>query len=213
MSDTKIEHGTHLKMARCPHCGIAKPSLESRWTIDTTADLNRGNAFYSWAVYECTNCHLLVSAMAVKLKTKGQTHLDHIAAVYPPLPGAPADLPPKAGNYLQQALESLHAPSGAIMLAGSTVDEYLKQKGLTEGSLYERIDKAATDGVITSDMAKWAHQVRLEANDQRHADTGATIPTPEEAHLSVDFATALGEFMFSLPARVTCGIDKSKPKK
>ncbi|GMR20683.1 MAG: hypothetical protein BMS9Abin36_1279 [Gammaproteobacteria bacterium] len=99
------------------------------------------------------------------------------------------------------------------MLAGSTVDEYLKQKGLTEGSLYERIDKAATDGVITSDMAKWAHQVRLEANDQRHADTGATIPTPEEAHLSVDFATALGEFMFSLPARVTCGIDKSKPKK
>lgn len=51
------------------------------------------------------------------------------------------------------------------MLAASAVDALLKLKGYTAGSLYARIEKAAEDHVITQDMAKWAHEVRLDAND------------------------------------------------
>jgi hypothetical protein len=47
------------------------------------------------------------------------------------------------------------------MLSAGAVDAMLKAKGFVQGSLYERIDEAATKGLITADMTKWAHQVRL----------------------------------------------------
>ena len=95
------------------------------------------------------------------------------------------------------------------MLAASAVDAMLKAKGLKQGTLYARIDKAAGDHLITAEMAKWAHQVRLDANDQRHADEAAPMPNEEDAARCLDFASALGKFMFTLPARVARGIKES----
>jgi len=95
-------------------------------------------------------------------------------------------------------------------MSASSIDAMLKKRGLTEGSLYVRIDQAATDHIITTDMAKWAHQVRLDANDQRHADEGAPLPTTEDAARCVVFAQALADVLFILPARVTRGIEETK---
>ncbi|MCD9047084.1 DUF4145 domain-containing protein [Alterluteimonas muca] len=102
-------------------------------------------------------------------------------------------------------MNSRHAPAGAVMLAASSVDAMLKSKGYTAGSLYTRIDQAATDHIITSDMAAWAHEVRLEANGQRHADDNAALPTSADAERVIDFVRALAELMFVLPARVERG--------
>ena len=55
-------------------------------------------------------------------------------------------------------------------------------------------------------MAKWAHQVRLDANEQRHADESIPLPTIGDAQ----FVEALAEFLFVLPARVSRGIEESK---
>jgi hypothetical protein len=96
------------------------------------------------------------------------------------------------------------------MLAASAVDAMLKAKGYSEGSLYKRIDKAKDDHVITEGMANWAHQVRLDANDQRHADGDAMLPGYNDANRSIDFALALGQFLFVLPARVERGIAESR---
>jgi len=93
------------------------------------------------------------------------------------------------------------------MLAASAVDAMLKAKRYTEGNLYTRIDKAKDDNVITSDMALWAHHVRLEANDARHADAENPHATPEEAQQSVEFAAALGNILFVLPSRVRRGLE------
>ena len=92
------------------------------------------------------------------------------------------------------------------MLAASSVDSMLKIKGYKENSLYSRIEQAAKDHLITVDMAKWAHDVRLDANDQRHADDNASLPSVEDAKRCVDFAQALAQFIFVLPARVQRGI-------
>ena len=81
----------------------------------------------------------------------------------------------------------------------------LKAKGYKDGSLYTRIDKAAGDHLITDEMAEWAHDVRLDANDERHADEAATFPDEQDAQRCLDFATALGEFLFVLPSRVQRG--------
>ena len=81
------------------------------------------------------------------------------------------------------------------MLAASSVGAMLKAKNLKDGTLYERIDKAAQEHLITNDMAAWAHQVRLDANDQRHADEASPLPKEEDARRCVDFTLALGEFL------------------
>jgi hypothetical protein len=106
---------------------------------------------------------------------------------------------------LEQAIASIHAPAGAVMLTASSVDAMLKEKGLTEGSLYKRIAAASANHLITAEMAEWAHEVRLEANDQRHADEEAALPDEADASKAIEFATALAQFLFVLPARVARG--------
>jgi hypothetical protein len=108
-------------------------------------------------------------------------------------------------TYLQQALESIHAPAGAVMLAASAIDAMLKTKGYQEGSLFTRINQAAEAHLITREMAEWAHEIRLDANDQRHADVNQPLPDETQAKKCVDFALALAEFLFVLPARVQRG--------
>lgn len=59
-------------------------------------------------------------------------------------------------------------------------------------------------------MAQWAHEIRLDANEQRHVDVSATLPTEKDAKLTFDFAVAFAEYLFVLPAKVSRGIEVSK---
>lgn len=96
------------------------------------------------------------------------------------------------------------------MLASSSIDAMLKNKGYTEGSLYSRINKAAKEHLITEEMSKWAHQVRLDANEQRHADEDFVLPSEGDAKKTIDFTLALAEFLFVLPSKVANGIEDTK---
>lgn len=115
------------------------------------------------------------------------------------------ELPPRAREFLSQAIASLHAPAGAVMLTASSVDAMLKAKDYRDGSLYSRIDAAQKAGLITEEMAAWAHEVRLDANDQRHADESVALPGAADAQKAIEFANALAQFLFVLPARVERG--------
>jgi hypothetical protein len=84
------------------------------------------------------------------------------------------------------------------MLCASAVDAMLKEKGHQEGTLNQRINKAVEDHLLTQEMGDWAHHVRLEANDPRHADKDADIPTQEQAEQSIEFTEALAEILFVL---------------
>ena len=96
------------------------------------------------------------------------------------------------------------------MLAASSVDAMLKEKNYKDGSLYKRIYSAHKDHIITEDMAKWAHEIRLDANDERHADENAELPNSGDAKKCIDFAIALGEILFVLPSRVERGLSDAK---
>jgi len=185
-----------LDIQRCPYCGVDRPTL-TRVYQNSTRDF-RGENQRMWAAYSCARCGSLVVAVAIRDNAE-------ITGSYPSRPTVDGDLPPRAREYLQQAMDSLHAPAGAVMLAASAVDAMLKAKNYGSGSLSARIKQAATDGVITSDMADWAHHVRLDANDQRHADEAVALPSESDAQRAIDFAQALGQFMFVLPARVARG--------
>ncbi|MDF2804403.1 MAG: hypothetical protein K0S61_4308 [Anaerocolumna sp.] len=192
--------GKNLELDRCPHCSVANPNLTNVHGFGTE-NWNSSNK-RAWKVYVCSKCGgaVLVS---------GQSGGLYVDKMYPSSETVDNSIPNPAFSYLQQAIDSIHAPAGAVMLAASSIDAMLKNKGYANGSLYSRIVKATEEHLITSDMAKWAHEVRLDANDQRHADLEAQLPDEKEAKRIIDFALALGQFLYVLPARVKRGLEEN----
>jgi hypothetical protein len=192
---------SQLELDRCPYCNVDKPSLHQIFT--TISNSHDGAHKRFWKIYLCARCGGLVLASS-------QDESGWVYEMYPSAIQIDDVIPEPAKSYLQQALDSLHAPAGAVMLAASAIDAMLKNKSYRDGSLKSRIDKAAADHLITEGMAKWAHNIRLDANDQRHADEAAPLPDEADARRSIDFAIALGEFLFVLPAKVNKGLEESK---
>jgi hypothetical protein len=186
----------NLELSRCSHCSVARPSLRRVHEFKTSNHI--GNFNRHWSVYTCGSCGGVVTAWAQSLNGEIFGHFPKALEINSTIPERPL-------AYLQQAAESLHAPAGAVMLAASAVDSMLKIKGYELGSLYSRIEKAASDNVITHDMALWAHEIRLDANDQRHADQAAMLPSEDDAKRILEFATTIAEIMFVLPIRVQQG--------
>lgn len=195
-----LELKSQLNLDRCPHCGVDSPSLMMKAQFDTKGVVVAVSRH--WAAYGCQRCGGVIVASASQLNAP-------VREIYPKPTQVDDEVPERPKEYLRQALNSLNAPAGAIMLAASSVDSMLKAKGYSSGSLYSRIDKAAEDHLITQDMAKWAHEVRLDANDQRHADEEVSLPTQEQARKVIEFTSALAQFLFVLPARVQRGLKEA----
>jgi hypothetical protein len=188
--------GVNLELETCPHCGVNRPHL-SRTHKARTDPPNGGRERY-WAFYVCSGCAGIVTAWSY-------ANEGDLVEMYPAQPEVDSVVPTPARDYLQQAIASRHAPAGSVMLCASSVDAMLKVKGLVNGSLYTRIQQAATNNLITAEMAEWAHDVRLDANDQRHADVAASLPTIDDAERCIEFVRALAQFLFVLPDRVRRG--------
>ncbi len=188
---------THLDLERCPHCGVMRPYANALGTFETN-NFKQSNQRV-WFVYKCNACGGLITAT-------GRAVNHPVVQLFPQISEISSDVPERAREYLKQAVESLSSPAGSVMLCASAVDAMLRAKGLSAGTLYSRIDEAAKNLLITSEMAKWAHQVRLDANDQRHADDSAALPDEKDASRSIEFAKGLASILFELPARVTRGI-------
>ncbi len=195
------------EIRRCPHCSISSPLLSRVWATEGNQGTPRtdGNDRKAWAAYSCRTCGGVVTAV-------GYSSLIGYEAkfIYPEPKQAHEDIPAIARTFLQQAFETIHAPDAAAVMAGSAIDAMLKEKGYIDGSLYARIDKALADNLLTKGMADWAHEVRLGSNRPRHADAERPHVTADEARQSVEFAEALGNFLFVLTAKINRGIAAAK---
>lgn len=202
-AEARVGALNRLSIGRCSYCGVANPSLSTKGIHPTEGKASRTRY---WGLASCTTCGGMYLSEWV--------YLDRVvlASLIPAEKSIDPAIPERARIYLSQAFASLHAPSGAIMLAASAVDAMLKSKGLTEGGLYSRIEIAATSHLITAEMGQWAHEVRLEANGSRHADEELPMPTHAEAKRCLDFAEALGQFLFVLPALVASGLNPAAPE-
>lgn len=186
--------GNDLELERCPSCGVAKPLLH-RVHVQNA---HKRHPQAQWSMYICRSCTGCVCALGVE---------GHYAReVIPAIDNVAESIPEKPRRLLSQAKDSLVAPAGSVMLSASAIDAMLKERGLVEGSLHKRVGEAVRVHLITQDMADWAHHVRLDANDQRHADVDAPLPTIDDARKCLDFALALAEVLFVLPARVREGM-------
>jgi hypothetical protein len=199
--------GSLTGINRCPHCNIAAPRLEVSWASMGPTLRRDGQNRHHWALFLCASCGAGVTAYGIMV-AGGFI----VPECYPTAKSAHEDIPEIARTFLQQAIDTLHAPDAAAVMAGSAVDAMLKAKSYEKGSLYDRIDKALADNVLTKGMADWAHEVRLGSNRPRHADADRPHVKPEEAKNSVEFAESLGNFLFVLTAKIERGIETAKPK-
>jgi len=191
--------GNELPLDRCPHCGIGRPRIS---LVHATSTSPYGGGQRWWKVYQCSTCGGVVTAES--LIENGP-----VRTIFPQGRTIDESIPDRARRHLREAMDTLSSPSASIVASASAVDAMLKARNYRDGSLYARIDQAAAAHLITSDMALWAHQVRLDANDQRHADEDAPFPEISDAQRCLDFAMALAEILFVLPSRVTRGIQAS----
>jgi hypothetical protein len=212
-------NGDLTGIGRCPHCSVANPQLRQVWRSEQPLPFHESPIAGSlWACYRCTTCgQVILIRCKLSLRRGPDSHWEKIDLdvdqIFPAAPTVDESLPPTARKYLSQAFETLHAPDAAAMMAASAVDAMLKAKNYTEGSLYTRIDKAVADHVLTDGMGKWAHAVRLEANNVRHADTENPHISKEQAKQVVEFASALGDFLYVLTAKVNKGVQAAEPTK
>jgi hypothetical protein len=200
--------GSHLaEVARCPYCAVAHPTLERLWQRQHLVQRATPGPIHLWATFRCTSCGGVVLAKGAPNSNAANAT---IAEVTPASKTAHEDIPVPARHFLQQAFETLHAPDAAAVMAGSAVDGMLKELGYRDGSVYDRIRRAVEDHKLTEGMGAWAHEVRLGANGPRHADAERPHVSTEEARQSVEFAEALGYFLFVLTKRVERGMAAAK---
>lgn len=189
----------YLHISRCPWCGIDKPHIHLNTSI-ATASHNQLNQRI-WGIYYCENC----GGVILLIQRKGSQK----TSLLPELQEIDPSVPERARHYLQEAIATISTPSASVVVSASAVDAMLKNKGYKEGSLNSRIEEAANNHLITDEMKTWAHEVRLEANAQRHADETSDLPTTKDAEQMIEFAKALAEFLFVLPSRVQKGLSAS----
>ena len=191
----------NLSLERCPICGIDSPNLQNILNTETFNSKRENRRF--WKIYKCFRCGGLVTASS-------ESQVGQVLNLYPRISNISESIPEKAREYLSQAVMSVNAPAGAIMLCASSVDAMLKEKGYLEGKLYSRIKLAKEEHLITEEMSLWADEVRLDANNQRHSDKDSGLPTIEDAQRTIDFVKALAELLFVLPSKVKRGLEDAK---
>jgi hypothetical protein len=200
------QHGdTHLDLENCPHCQVAKPLLTLLWS--TPPYLYNNEQFDGgWGMYKCSKCRRVILTCA-----PGYEEIQHI---WPKPVDLSQDIPARIRRALSEAIKTRDvAPSGSIMSCARAVELMLDPKGIAIGSgqsLHAKIEEAADKQIIIPDMKTWAHEIRLAANDERHPDFDDA--TPDQPDQCVDFALALAQNLFVLPARITRGLDKAKLK-
>ena len=115
-----------LDIEKCPHCKVDKPSLHSLGQFQTKNYVGQNERF--WRVYHCNRCGGVILA---------SSGIDGgaIREMYPSGTEVDESIPDRARDFLNQALNTIHAPAGSIMLSASAVDTMLKVKGYKEGSL------------------------------------------------------------------------------
>jgi len=206
VSKLGLRFGAPIPLRRCPYCGVARPQLSQLWLSGYQEGVHNFPP-RMWGAFRCTSCGQVILAGGAPNQNQANAAIHEI---FPGFRTAADELPDAARKYLQQAYNTLHAPDAAAVMAGSAVDAMLKAKGYVEGSLYARVDQAVADHVLTSAMGEWAHWVRLGSNRPRHADKDTPHVSPTEAQQSVEFAHALGEFLFVLSSRISAGIEKAQ---
>lgn len=179
-----------LDLERCPHCCVAKPKVSQTSSFETESEDKQTLRF--WGIYICHHCGGVITASS-------NAENGHIHEMFPNDIAFEDYIPPEAKAFLKQAVDSLHAPCGAILLAARAIDIMIADKGLKRGKLYTRLKSAAENNFISEEMASWGQEVQLDPIFRLDAKSDSKLPDEKDARNTVNFALALAECLFLQP--------------
>ena len=116
-----------------------------------------------------------------------------------PLAAAPDHLPENIKGLFLQAADNLkrgHFHSSTMMCRRILDIAIRTIAPAVTGTLYERIERLASQNLITNDIKDWAHEVRLIGNDAAHGDD---LINKIDAHDIFYFTELFLQYVFTLP--------------
>lgn len=197
--------GQLLGVDNCPHCNVSKPLLRRVFSLveNQIAPRGDGGPPSGWSVYRCTSCGYLVTA---KGKDSDTSAAPFVEEIFPPLWSVNEAVPERVAHYLVQAQRTLNSPDASVIMSASSIDAMLKDHGLPEGDLHKRIDLAVKNAILTRHIADWGKRVRLDTVNRRYAAVEAAPMEYADAKRAFDFANAMTEYLYVLPARIPADI-------
>ena len=117
----------------------------------------------------------------------------------PEFPDVPDHIAEAAGEA--HYVNSLGAHRAAGALARAVIEAVAKERGITEGKIYDKIEEMARRELIREDTRQAAHEVRHFGNDMAHGDFVDPVD-PEEAADILDLMDELLAEVYQAPAKV-----------
>lgn len=114
------------------------------------------------------------------------------------------DVPPHIEAAADEAHSclSIGAHRGAIALARAVVESTAKERGVTKGSLMDKIDALAAAGTISDAMKDAAHEIRFAGNEVAHGDLVEETLSQEDAEEVLSLMDAILLRVYQEPAQV-----------
>jgi len=167
----------------CPHCGVYS-------TISVVSIA--GSSHY---IYMCDHC----SKLFLLVMDKGKV-IDQYPKRTPKLDAAiPLDV---ANDYIE-AIKcfDVSAFKASVVMCRRALQTSVIGKGASNGRLIDQIDELCRKGVITEDIGKWSHEIRLTGNIGAHPD-GLEDVTPQDAEDLLKFLEEYLNYVYVMPAKV-----------
>lgn len=185
----------------CPYCGTAHVAFE---LVDESWLPRRNERWHVCA--RCNHCagFVVLDMMAYadqenppSLYYMSNPEWFKIEKVYP-ASGAeiPAHLPEEVERLFKQGTDNVPAnPDAAGIMFRKTLEATLRDKcPAATGTLFQRIDQAVELDVLTDDLGRYAHTIRLEGNEAAHGTYDET--DAEQLHSLV---TLVLNYVYTLP--------------
>lgn len=176
-----LEHHTEKK----------KPNANKKLNFDT---------------YKCGNCGAYVMVLWSAREFGGSRTLHDFQVLPWPrrLASAPSYWPKDVGRYWVQAKRSLSDENwdAAAVMARSSMQLALRDKGADGANLKGEIDDLASKGILPPIVKDWSHEVRELGNDSAHPAPEQQATDPDAARDIVEFLDYLLQYLYTLPHRI-----------
>jgi len=207
--------GTATYTGDCPSCGTRNSGFTS---VGQSSFYRQGRLFFNLFMH-CNSCGGGIVMVVYDSQSNqgplsggGNRYINSadvgivVQQIHPsfPIAAAPADTPQGIANTFCEAEDNCNSGKYDTcgMLLRKTMDvatKLLRGDAAKREQLYERIEALTRDGLITADMAKWAHAVRLDGRGAVHDDEALTEP---QARDLLSFTRTFLLYAFTLPAMV-----------
>jgi hypothetical protein len=179
------------------------------FTIEHHAVKRKPNAgkVLNFDTLRCGNCGGYVLALwsATSMPIDLQGIHDYRVLPWPQrLDQYPSHWPEPVGRHWKQAQRTLLNEDwdAAAVMARSSMQAALRDKGAVGGSLKQEITDLASKGVLPPLMEEWSHHVRELGNDSAHPKPNQPATEPRDAQDIVQFLTFMLQYLYDLPKQI-----------